>query len=44
MFCRFIDTAEYVAEHLTQRLGADYAVAAVTGVLPPTSAKRGSGT
>ena len=35
IFCRFIDTAEYVAEHLTQRLGAAYAVAAVTGVLPP---------
>ena len=35
VFCRFIDTAEYVAEHLAQRLGADYAVAAVTGVLPP---------
>src|SRR5690242_2873235 len=35
VFCRFIDTAEYVAEHLARRLGADYAVAAVTGVLPP---------
>ena len=35
VFCRFIDTAEYVAEHLAQRLGAAYAVAAVTGVLPP---------
>ena len=35
MFCRFIDTAEYVAEHLTRRLGPAYAVAAVTGVLPP---------
>jgi hypothetical protein len=35
VFCRFIDTAEYVAEHLTQRLGSAYAVAAVTGVLPP---------
>ena len=35
MFCRFIDTAEYVAEHLTRRLGSAYAVAAVTGVLPP---------
>ena len=35
VFCRFIDTAEYVAEHLAQRLGRDYAVAAVTGVLPP---------
>jgi superfamily II DNA or RNA helicase len=35
IFCRFIDTAEYVAEHLTQRLGTVYTVAAVTGVLPP---------
>jgi superfamily II DNA or RNA helicase len=35
VFCRFIDTAEYVAEHLAQRLGASYAVAAVTGLLPP---------
>jgi hypothetical protein len=35
VFCRFIDTAEYVAEHLTQRLGDSYAVAAVTGLLPP---------
>ncbi|MGH3276169.1 MAG: helicase-related protein, partial [Streptosporangiaceae bacterium] len=35
VFCRFIDTAEYVAEHLARHLGPDYAVAAVTGVLPP---------
>jgi superfamily II DNA or RNA helicase len=36
VFCRFIDTAEYVAEHLAQRLDAkSYAVAAVTGTLPP---------
>jgi len=35
VFCRFIDTAEYVAERLTQRLGVSYAVAAVTGLLPP---------
>jgi superfamily II DNA or RNA helicase len=36
IFCRFIDTAEYVAEHLSRRLGeASYAVAAVTGTLPP---------
>ncbi|MGH3281303.1 MAG: helicase-related protein, partial [Trebonia sp.] len=35
VFCRFIDTAEYVAEHLAHRLGSGYAVAAVTGVLPP---------
>ena len=35
IFCRFIDTAEYVAEHLARRLGNGYAVAAVTGTLPP---------
>ncbi|MGH3401132.1 MAG: helicase-related protein [Streptosporangiaceae bacterium] len=35
VFCRFIDTAEYVADHLARRLGASYAVAAVTGLLPP---------
>ena len=35
IFCRFIDTAEYVAEHLSKRLGNGYAVAAVTGTLPP---------
>jgi superfamily II DNA or RNA helicase len=35
IFCRFIDTAEYVAEHLAKRLGDSYAVAAVTGTLPP---------
>ena len=35
MFCRFIDTAEYVAEHLAKRLSNGYAVAAVTGLLPP---------
>jgi superfamily II DNA or RNA helicase len=35
IFCRFIDTAEYVAEHLSRRLGDGYAVAPVTGTLPP---------
>ena len=35
VFCRFIDTAEYVADHLARALGAGYAVAAVTGTLPP---------
>jgi superfamily II DNA or RNA helicase len=35
VFCRFIDTAEYVADDLARRLGPDYAVGAVTGVLPP---------
>jgi superfamily II DNA or RNA helicase len=35
VFCRFIDTAEYVAEHLAAELTDDYAVVAVTGALPP---------
>lgn len=35
VFCRFIDTAEYVAEHLTKALGKGVTVACVTGVLPP---------
>jgi superfamily II DNA or RNA helicase len=35
VFCRFIDTAEYVAQHLAAKLGDEYAVAAVTGTLPP---------
>jgi superfamily II DNA or RNA helicase len=35
VFCRFIDTAEYVAEHLSASLGRSTIVAAVTGSLPP---------
>jgi hypothetical protein len=35
VFCRFIDTAEYVAEHLAKSLGAKYTVDAVTGALHP---------
>ncbi len=35
VFCRFIDTAEYVAEHLTKKLGKGATVACVTGMLPP---------
>ncbi len=35
VFCRFIHTAEYVAEHLAPALGAGVDVAAVTGTLPP---------
>jgi superfamily II DNA or RNA helicase len=35
VFCRFIHTAEYVAEHLAGALGKDVTVAAVTGSLPP---------
>src|SRR5690606_35448608 len=35
VFCRFIHTADYVAEHLAGRLGTNITVAAVTGSLPP---------
>ncbi len=35
VFCRFIDTAEYLAEHLDAALGRNVSVAAVTGNLPP---------
>lgn len=35
VFCRFIPTAEYLAEHLRRRLGAKVSVVAVTGLLPP---------
>lgn len=35
VFCRFIPTAEYVAEHLGKALGRKAKVAAVTGTLPP---------
>ena len=35
IFCRFIDTAEYVADYLSRKLGDSYAVASVTGTLPP---------
>jgi superfamily II DNA or RNA helicase len=36
VFCRFIDTAEYVAEHLASELKKGTTVAAVTGTLPPS--------
>jgi hypothetical protein len=36
LFCRFIPTAEYVAEELRKRLPTDVQVAAVTGLLPPS--------
>lgn len=36
VFCRFIDTAEYVAEHLDRALGRGIFVACVTGTLPPS--------
>lgn len=35
VFCRFIDTAEYVARHLGAALAGTAQVAAVTGTLPP---------
>jgi superfamily II DNA or RNA helicase len=35
IFCRFIETAEYVAEQLNSALGKDVTVRAVTGTLPP---------
>lgn len=35
VFCRFIHTAEYVAEVLTAKLGRKVMVQAVTGALPP---------
>lgn len=35
VFCRFIDTAEYVAEEFRERMSEDAEVAAVTGTLPP---------
>ncbi len=35
VFCRFIPTAEYVAEALRAALPKDVEIAAVTGVLPP---------
>ncbi|WP_059015768.1 helicase-related protein [Mycobacterium sp. M26] len=36
VFCRFIDTADYVAEQLSAALGKNVTVRAVTGTLPPT--------
>lgn len=35
VFCRFIDTAEYVGAHLATALGRKAGVAVVTGSLPP---------
>jgi superfamily II DNA or RNA helicase len=35
VFCRFIPTAGYVAEHLRSELGRKVSVEAVTGTLPP---------
>jgi hypothetical protein len=36
VFCRFIDTGEYVAEHLEKVMKKNVTVAAVTGTLPPS--------
>jgi superfamily II DNA or RNA helicase len=35
VFCRFVDTADYVARHLREALPARVRVEAVTGLLPP---------
>lgn len=35
IFCRFIDTAEYVADELRKRLPKQVEISAVTGALPP---------
>ena len=35
IFCRFIQTAEYLTDQLKQRLPQDVEISAVTGVLPP---------
>jgi superfamily II DNA or RNA helicase len=40
VFCRFIPTAEYVAEALRKRLPKEVEVAAVTGTLPPADRER----
>jgi superfamily II DNA or RNA helicase len=40
VFCRFVDTAEYVAEHLGRVLRDTAAVAAVTGALHPEERAR----
>jgi superfamily II DNA or RNA helicase len=40
VFCRFIDTAHYVSEHLASALGKKATVISVTGVLPPAERER----
>jgi superfamily II DNA or RNA helicase len=40
VFCRFIPTAEYVAEHLRLALGKSVEVGAVTGTLPASERER----
>ena len=41
VFCRFIPTAHYVAEHINKALGKKVDVEAVTGQLPPSDARNG---
>ena len=36
VFCRFMDTSDYVAQHLQQALGDEVQVESVTGSLPPS--------
>ena len=43
VFCRFIPTAQYIAEHLAAALGKKAHVAAVTGTLPPPERQVRSG-
>jgi len=40
LFCRFIDTAEYVAKQLRTALKNNVEVAAVTGLLPPSEREK----
>jgi hypothetical protein len=40
LFCRFIPTAHYVAEHLRKAVGKDVLVEALTGELPPEERER----
>lgn len=39
VFCRFIATADYVAQALREKLGARFNIEAVTGALPPEERK-----
>lgn len=40
VFCRFIDTAEYLGDQLRQRLGKKTQIEVITGSLPPTERER----
>jgi superfamily II DNA or RNA helicase len=39
VFCRFIDTADYVGDHLATALGKKASITVVTGKLPPSERK-----